>query len=90
MAFSGPAKVFESQEAAVEGILGGKVEAGDVVLIRYEGPAAVPACRDAVPDQLPQGQGPRPGLRPGHRRAVLRRHLGLSICHAAPEAAAAG
>ena len=31
---------------------------------------------DAVPDQLPQGQGPRPGLRPGHRRAVLRRHLG--------------
>src|SRR3546814_3372978 len=36
--FTGPAKVFESQDAAVAGILTGQVEAGDVVVIRYEGP----------------------------------------------------
>ncbi len=43
--FSGPARIFESQDAAVEGILGNKVKAGDIVLIRYEGPRGAPACR---------------------------------------------
>ena len=74
--FSGPAKVFESQEAAVEGILGGQVEAGDVVLIRYEGPSGGPGMQEMLyPTSFLKGKGPRPGLRPGHRRAVLRRHL---------------
>jgi dihydroxy-acid dehydratase len=43
--FSGPARVFESQDSAVKAILTNKVAAGDVVVIRYEGPAAGPACR---------------------------------------------
>ncbi len=43
--FTGRARVFESQDAAVEAILGGQVVAGDVVVIRYEGPRAVQACR---------------------------------------------
>ncbi len=43
--FSGPAKVFESQDSAVKGILGNEVQAGDVVVIRYEGPKGGPACR---------------------------------------------
>ena len=75
--FSGPAVVFESQEDAVAGILGGAVRAG-----RRGGHPVRGAARrawhagDAVPDQLPQGQGARPGLRADHRRAVLRRDLG--------------
>jgi dihydroxy-acid dehydratase len=36
--FERPARIFESQDAAVEGILGGKIKAGDVVVVRYEGP----------------------------------------------------
>src|SRR6516225_3662930 len=40
--FTGPAVVFESQESAVEGILGGQVKPGDVVIIRYEGPSGGP------------------------------------------------
>ena len=43
--FEGPAVVFESQEEAAEGILGGKVKAGNAVIIRYEGPKADPECR---------------------------------------------
>uniref|UniRef100_UPI001952D8D3 dihydroxy-acid dehydratase domain-containing protein n=1 Tax=Klebsiella pneumoniae TaxID=573 RepID=UPI001952D8D3 len=37
LVFEGPARVFESQDEAVEGILGGRVAAGDVVVVRYEG-----------------------------------------------------
>ncbi len=43
--FTGPAKVYESQDDAVEAILGGKVVEGDVVVIRYEGPKGGPGCR---------------------------------------------
>jgi dihydroxy-acid dehydratase len=43
--FTGPAKVYESQDAAVTAILTGQVVAGDVVVIRYEGPRVAPACR---------------------------------------------
>ena len=46
--FSGPARVFESQEAAVEGILGGKVQPGDVVVIRYEGPRGGPGMQEML------------------------------------------
>ncbi len=45
LTFRGPAKVFESQDEAVEAILGGKVVAGDVVVIRYEGPKGGRVCR---------------------------------------------
>ena len=40
--FEGPARIFESQDAAVEGILGNKIKPGDVVVVRYEGPRGGP------------------------------------------------
>ena len=46
--FVGPAIVFESQEEAVEGILGGKVKAGNVVVIRYEGPKGGPGMQEML------------------------------------------
>ncbi|MFA5530209.1 MAG: dihydroxy-acid dehydratase, partial [Thiohalomonadaceae bacterium] len=46
--FSGPARLFESQDAAVEGILGDKVKAGDVVIIRYEGPRGGPGMQEML------------------------------------------
>ncbi|MCV5340565.1 dihydroxy-acid dehydratase, partial [Escherichia coli] len=46
--FTGPAVVFESQEDAVDGILGGKVKAGDVVVIRYEGPKGGPGMQEML------------------------------------------
>ena len=46
--FSGKAKVFDSQEAAVEGILGGAVQAGDVVVIVYEGPKGGPGMQEML------------------------------------------
>ena len=46
--FAGPARIFESQDAAVEGILGDQVEAGDVVVIRYEGPKGGPGMQEML------------------------------------------
>ncbi len=46
--FRGPARVFSSQESACEGILGGKVQAGDVVVIRYEGPKGGPGMQEML------------------------------------------
>src|SRR4029434_4745362 len=46
--FSGPAKVFESQDAAVKGILGNEVKAGDVVVIHYEGPKGGPGMQEML------------------------------------------
>jgi dihydroxy-acid dehydratase len=46
--FRGPARVFSSQESAADGILGGKVKAGDVVLIRYEGPKGGPGMQEML------------------------------------------
>ncbi len=89
--FTGPAKVFESQEAAVEGILGGKVEAGDVVVIRYEGPSGGPGMQEMLyPTSFLKGKGL------GRACALITDGRfsggtsGLSICHVAPEAAAGG
>ena len=89
--FSGKAKVFDSQEAAVEGILGGAVQAGDVVVILYEGPKGGPGMQEML---YPTSY-------------IKSRHLGkecalitdgrfsggtsgLSIGHISPEAAAGG
>jgi dihydroxy-acid dehydratase len=89
--FSGPAKVFESQEAAVEGILGGRVEAGHVVIIRYEGPSGGPGMQEMLyPTSFLKGKGL------GRACALITDGRfsggtsGLSICHVAPEAAAGG
>ncbi len=80
--FSGPAKVFESQDAAVKGILSNEVKAGDVVVIRYEGPKGGPRhAGNALSDQLSEVEGPRQSLRIDHRRPLLRRYSGLSIGH---------
>jgi dihydroxy-acid dehydratase len=46
--FTGPAKVFESQEDACEGILGDRVKPGDVVVIRYEGPKGGPGMQEML------------------------------------------
>ncbi|MFZ5401069.1 dihydroxy-acid dehydratase, partial [Enterobacter roggenkampii] len=46
--FSGPARIFESQDASVEAILTNKVKAGDVVLIRYEGPRGGPGMQEML------------------------------------------
>ena len=89
--FSGPAKVFDSQDSACEGILGGKVVAGDVVVITYEGPKGGPGMQEML---YPTSY-------------IKSRHLGkecalitdgrfsggtsgLSIGHISPEAAAGG
>ena len=89
--FSGPAVVFESQEDAVAGILGGAVSAGDVVVIRYEGPKGGPGMQEMLyPTSFLKGKGL------GRACALITDGRfsggtsGLSICHVAPEAAAAG
>src|SRR6201994_4532389 len=46
--FKGPARIFESQDDAVQGILGGKIVAGDVVVIRYEGPRGGPGMQEML------------------------------------------
>jgi len=46
--FSGPARVFESQDAAVEAILGDRIQAGDVLIIRYEGPRGGPGMQEML------------------------------------------
>ena len=91
LTFSGPAKVFNSQEAACEGILGGKIIAGDVVVIIHEGPKGGPGMQEML---YPTSY-------------IKARHLGkecalitdgrfsggtsgLSIGHISPEAAAGG
>jgi dihydroxy-acid dehydratase len=89
--FSGPAVVFESQEDAVAGILGGSVKAGDVVVIRYEGPRGGPGMQEMLyPTSFLKGKGL------GRACALITDGRfsggtsGLSICHIAPEAATGG
>lgn len=89
--FTGRAIVFESQEDAVEGILGGKVKAGDVVIIRYEGPKGGPGMQEML---YPTSYLKSMGL--GKSCALLTDGRfsggtsGLSIGHASPEAANKG
>jgi dihydroxy-acid dehydratase len=89
--FTGPARVFESQEDAVDGILGGQVVAGDVVVIRYEGPRGGPGMQEMLyPTSFLKGKGL------GRACALITDGRfsggtsGLSICHVAPEAASGG
>jgi dihydroxy-acid dehydratase len=89
--FSGPARIFESQDAAVEGILGDKIVAGDVVIIRYEGPRGGPGMQEML---YPTSYIKSKGL--GKACALLTDGRfsggtsGLSIGHASPEAAEGG
>jgi dihydroxy-acid dehydratase len=89
--FSGRARVFESQDAAVHGILEDKVVAGDVVVIRYEGPKGGPGMQEML---YPTSYLKSKGL--GKACALLTDGRfsggtsGLSIGHASPEAASGG
>ncbi|MWQ14886.1 dihydroxy-acid dehydratase [Glaesserella parasuis] len=89
--FKGEAIVFESQEDAVAGILGGKVRAGHVVVIRYEGPKGGPGMQEML---YPTSYLKSMGL--GKACALLTDGRfsggtsGLSIGHCSPEAAAGG
>ena len=89
--FSGPAKVFESQDASVTAILTGQVEAGDVVVIRYEGPKGGPGMQEML---YPTSYLKSKGM--GAVCALLTDGRfsggtsGLSIGHVSPEAAEGG
>ncbi len=89
--FGGPAVVVESQEEAVDAILGGRVVAGDVVVVRYEGPRGGPGMQEML---YPTSYIKARGL--GAQCALITDGRfsggtsGLSIGHASPEAAAGG
>ena len=89
--FRGPAKVFDSQEAACEGILGGKVQAGDCVVITHEGPKGGPGMQEMLyPTSYIKS------MHLGTACALITDGRfsggtsGLSIGHISPEAAAGG
>jgi dihydroxy-acid dehydratase len=91
LTFSGPAVVVESQEAAVDVILGGGVKPGDVVVIRYEGPRGGPGMQEMLyPTSYLKGKGL------GKECALITDGRfsggtsGLSIGHVSPEAASGG
>jgi dihydroxy-acid dehydratase len=91
LTFAGPARVFESQDAAVTGILGGMVKAGDIVLVRYEGPRGGPGMQEML---YPTSYLKSKGL--GKQCALVTDgrfsggSSGLSIGHCSPEAAEGG
>jgi dihydroxy-acid dehydratase len=91
LTFKGPARVFESQDDAVSGILTGKVQPGDVVVIRYEGPKGGPGMQEML---YPTSYLKSKGL--GKACALITDGRfsggtsGLSICHVSPEAAEGG
>ena len=91
LVFTGPAKVFESQDAAVKAILGGGVKAGDVVLIRYEGPRGGPGMQEML---YPTSYIKSKGLGKACALVTDGRFSGgtsgLSIGHVSPEAADGG
>ncbi len=89
--FNGTARVFESQDSAVEAILGNEIKAGDVVVIRYEGPRGGPGMQEML---YPTSYLKSKGL--GKECALLTDgrfsggSSGLSIGHVSPEAAEGG
>jgi len=89
--FSGPARVFESQEDAVDGILGGRVGAGDVVVIRYEGPRGGPGMQEMLyPTSFLKGKGLGKACALITDGRFSGGTSGLSIGHISPEAAGGG
>ena len=89
MEFEGPAKIYESQEDALRGILAGELHQGDVVVIRYEGPRGGPGMQEMLsPTAAIVGAGIRAALITDGRFSGGTR--GLCIGHVSPEAAARG
>ncbi len=88
---SGPARVFDSEEACLEAILAGRIKAGDVVVIRYEGPKGGPGMREMLSPTaaiIGAGLGDSVGLITDGRFSGGT--YGLVVGHVAPEAAVGG
>ncbi len=88
---SGPARVFESEEACLDAILGDRIRAGDVIVIRYEGPRGGPGMREMLSPTsaiIGKGLGDAVGLITDGRFSGGT--YGLVVGHVAPEAAAGG
>jgi dihydroxy-acid dehydratase len=91
MQHRGPARVFDGEEAALEAILGGQIQAGDVVVIRYEGPRGGPGMREMLmPTSSLAGMGldDKVALLTDGRFSGATR--GSAVGHVSPEAAAGG
>ena len=91
MHHQGPARVFEGEEPALEAILGGRIHAGDVVVIRNEGPRGGPGMREMLmPTSALAGMGldDKVALLTDGRFSGATR--GAAVCHVSPEAAAGG
>ena len=91
MVHEGPARVFECEEDAIEAIKGGKIKAGDVVVIRYEGPKGGPGMREMLNPTSAiagMGLGSTVALITDGRFSGASR--GASIGHVSPEAAVGG
>lgn len=89
--FTGPAKVYESQDEAVDAILGGKVVEGDVVVIRYEGPKGGPGMQEMLyPTTFLKSMGLGKACALITDGRFSGGTSGLSIGHVSPEAASGG
>ncbi len=91
LVFEGPAVIFESQDEACTGILGGKVKAGDFVVIRYEGPKGGPGMQEMLAPTsyiMGEGLGDKVAMITDGRFSGGTR--GAVIGHVSPEAAAGG
>ncbi|MEQ8959730.1 MAG: dihydroxy-acid dehydratase [Coleofasciculus sp. C2-GNP5-27] len=88
---TGPARVFESEEACLEAILAGKIQAGDVIVVRYEGPKGGPGMREMLAPTsaiIGAGLGDSVGLITDGRFSGGT--YGMVVGHVAPEAAVGG
>jgi dihydroxy-acid dehydratase len=91
LVFAGPARIFESQEAAVNGILGDKIKPGDVVLVRYEGPKGGPGMQEMLyPTSYLKSKGLASVCALVTDGRFSGGSSGLSIGHVSPEAAEGG
>ncbi len=89
--FTGPAKVTESQDEAVEAILGGRIDPGDIVVVRYEGPKGGPGMQEMLyPTSYLKGVGLGPKCALVTDGRFSGGSSGLSIGHVSPEAASGG
>jgi dihydroxy-acid dehydratase len=91
MRFSGPARIYESEDTAMQGIMTGQVQPGDVVIIRYEGPRGGPGMKEMLSPTsalVGMGLGDKVALITDGRFSGGTR--GACIGHVSPEAAAGG
>jgi dihydroxy-acid dehydratase len=88
---TGPARVFESEEQALEAVLAGRIKAGDILVIRYEGPKGGPGMREMLSPTsaiIGAGLGDSVGLITDGRFSGGT--YGMVVGHVAPEAAVGG